>query len=130
VSLEKGVRLYRKTVARVILVLLVVSILSTSFRIQTVKADTTGHFISVIWHGQRNGYYCGPASLEMVFDYYGEDISQQQIAKVARSDLFGGTYPDDLRRAAQFSGYSARSYGYSASETTGSAAASRICRLS
>jgi uncharacterized protein YvpB len=90
-------------------------------------------YVSVPFHYQIDYYYCGPAALEMVFDYYGEDISQTEIAEAARThpDV---TYEDELRRAAHFSnfstsmgdemssnitGYSARKIGYAAFEQSG-----------
>jgi len=84
-------------------------------------------------HYQINNYYCGPAALEMIFDYYGSDISQNEIAEVARTYLpNGGTYWDDMRRAGHFSnlsqsqgwemsgsinGYTKRKIGYASFET-------------
>lgn len=86
-------------------------------------------YISVPYHRQINGYYCGPASLEMLFDFYGPDIPQREIGDVARTAP-DGTYTDWMMRAAHFSnlststdgqsepiiGYSARSLGYAAFE--------------
>ncbi len=86
--------------------------------------------LSVPYHHQVNGYYCGPAALEEVFNFYGPDVSQPQIGDVARTTS-DGTYDFDLIRAAQFSnlssssesqarelspfvGYSTRSLGYAA----------------
>ena len=61
---------------------------------------------SVPYHSQFP-YYCGPASLEMVFDLYGPDISQEEIADVARTDpppsYCKGTCQGDMIRAAHFS---------------------------
>ena len=83
---------------------------------------------SVPYHVQETSYHCGPAALEMVFDYWGPDIDQTDIGHVANTKLSYGTYTDDLRRAAHFSpasvaiqdptlhGYSERSPGYAASE--------------
>src|SRR5450756_539952 len=63
----------------------------------------------------------------MVFDYWGEDISQTEIAGVANSDISYGSYTDEIERAAQFSqlstsiqnpslhGYTARKLGYAVS---------------
>jgi hypothetical protein len=84
-------------------------------------------------HYQINNYYCGPAALEMIFDYYGTDISQDEIADVARTYLpNGGTYWGDMRRAGHFSdlsqsrgwempgsinGYTKRKIGYASFET-------------
>ena len=87
-------------------------------------------YISVPFHYQNKRYYCGPAALEMVFDYYGEDISQIEIAEVARTHP-NVTWHDELRRAAHFgnlstslgdelpnniTGYSALRVGYAAFE--------------
>jgi uncharacterized protein YvpB len=129
--------LFQKIVSSVILILLVESMLATSLRIQPFEADaSTPSLIPVPFHYQAKNYYCGPAALEMVLNYYGEDISQYEIACVARtigSPLFT-TYTDELRRAAQFSnistsmgdellsnitGYTARQLGYAAFEASG-----------
>jgi len=87
-------------------------------------------YLSVPFHYQSNNYYCGVAALEMVFDYYGEDISQAEIADVARTYPYV-TYTDELRRAVHFSnlsislgnempgnitGYTTRKVGYAAFE--------------
>ena len=81
---------------------------------------------NVPYHVQETGYWCGAASLEMVFDYFGPDISQSEIAGVANSDPGYGCYNSELFRSAQFSanstsvqdpmlqGYSARALGYGA----------------
>ncbi|MBX5321838.1 MAG: C39 family peptidase [Candidatus Bathyarchaeia archaeon] len=91
------------------------------------------HFIDVPFYYQVKTYYCGPAALQMVFDYFGENISQLEIAEVARTVPYV-TYTDELRRAAHFSnistsmgsemvenitGYSARKLGYAAFEMFG-----------
>ncbi|MEM3458412.1 MAG: C39 family peptidase [Candidatus Bathyarchaeia archaeon] len=89
-----------------------------------------GHFIDVPFYYQVKTYYCGPAALQMVFDYFGENVSQFEIADVARTVPYV-TYTDELRRAVHFSdmstsmgsempenitGYSARKLGYAAFE--------------
>ncbi|MEM3612974.1 MAG: C39 family peptidase, partial [Candidatus Bathyarchaeia archaeon] len=88
------------------------------------------HFIDVPFYYQVKTYYCGPSALQMVFNYFGENISQLEIADVARTVPYV-TYTDELRRAAHFSdmstsmgsemsenitGYSARKLGYAAFE--------------
>jgi len=98
-----------------------------------VEFTNSSAYISVPFHYQINNYYCGPATLEMIFDYYGEDISQTEIADVARTFPYI-TGRDELRRAAHFSnlstslgdemlgnitGYSARKIGYAAFEQWG-----------
>jgi hypothetical protein len=97
--------------------------------------DVQEHHINVPFHYQEKTYYCGPACLEMVFDYYGEDVSQAEIAEVARTigEPIYSTFTDELRRATHFSnlstsmgdelpdinitGYTLRSLGYAAFET-------------
>ncbi|MEM3699843.1 MAG: C39 family peptidase [Candidatus Bathyarchaeia archaeon] len=96
-----------------------------------LEMQDVAHFIDVPFHYQDVEYYCGPACLEMVFDYYGEDINQSEIADVARTFPYE-TFTDELRRAAHFSsisismgaeipdynitGYTLRSLGYAAFE--------------
>lgn len=68
----------------------------------------TEHLIDVPFHYQDKDYYCGPACLEMVFDYYGQDINQSEIADVARTvgEPYSVTYAEDMLRAAYFSNLS------------------------
>ncbi len=96
------------------------------------KVGSTTVNISVPYYKQPNDYYCGDACLEMVFDFFGENISQLEIADVARTVHPDGTWEDDMRRATHFSeistsvgneilganitGYSDRRYGYVAFE--------------
>lgn len=49
-----------------------------------------------------NGLFCGPGSLEIVFDYWGQNHDQKAIADVARSSSIG-TYSFDIQRAGHFS---------------------------
>jgi len=92
--------------------------------------DLSEHYIDVPFYYQEKSYYCGPAALQMVFDYYGEYVSQTEIAEVARTAPYR-TYTDELRRAAHFSnlstsmgsemegnitGYTARKLGYASFE--------------
>jgi parallel beta-helix repeat protein len=93
------------------------------------EATEPSVYISVPYHIQINGYYCAPASLEMVFNFYGADIDQLEIGEVARTTNYG-TYTCDMTRAAHFSdmstsvtggliGYTARKLGYAAFEYYG-----------
>jgi len=91
--------------------------------------------LAVPFFYQEKDYYCGPACLKMVFSYYGERISQAEIANVARTSLeYDGTAWDELRRAGHFSnqstsmgnetpqnitGYTLRKLGYAAFECQG-----------
>ncbi len=61
----------------------------------------------VPYHYQITDWYCGPASLQMMMDYVGEEISQHAIGDVADENPIEGTYHNDLIRAAHFSGMSA-----------------------
>jgi hypothetical protein len=82
----------------------------------------------VPFYFQETSWYCCEAALEMVFDYWGPDISQTDIGDVANEGSGHGTYLSDARRASHFShistaiqnpllqGYSERDYGYSSCE--------------
>jgi len=102
-----------------------------------LEMQGVAHFVIVPFHYQDTYYYCGPASLEIIFDYYGEDINQSEIADVARTigDPVDSTFTDELLRAAHFSnistsgggeipdenitGYTLRKLGYAAFEAQG-----------
>ena len=83
---------------------------------------------SVPHHYQGTWFNCGPAASEMVMDYYGADIYQEDIADVANCTSSWGTYTDDLRRTGHFSaistasqnpslqGYDERKLGYGSME--------------
>ncbi|MEM2839448.1 MAG: C39 family peptidase [Thermoplasmata archaeon] len=68
------------------------------------------HIIDVPWHQQFNGLFCGAASLEIVFDYWGPDIDQKEIADVARTSS-SGTWTYDIVRSGHFS-YLSAAQGY------------------
>jgi hypothetical protein len=58
------------------------------------------------YHFQITSWYCGPASLQMMMDYLGEEVGQHNIADVA-NDVFGsGCISTDMRRCGHFSGMS------------------------
>jgi hypothetical protein len=58
------------------------------------------------YHFQITDWYCGPASLQMIMDYYGQEIGQNNIADVANDVVNSGCMGTDMRRAAHFSGMS------------------------
>lgn len=60
---------------------------------------------NVPWHQQMNGLFCGEGVLEGVYDYWGPDIDQKQVADVARSSS-SGTWSFDMVRAGHFSNMS------------------------
>ncbi|WP_439749886.1 C39 family peptidase [Ileibacterium valens] len=49
---------------------------------------------------QENGYYCGPASLQMVLDYHDISVSQDQLAADLNTSSITGTEYEDLARVA------------------------------
>ncbi|MFZ3148646.1 MAG: C39 family peptidase [Methanothrix sp.] len=66
----------------------------------------SSHMIATVpWHQQMNGLFCGEGVLEGVYDYYGADIDQKEIADVARSSSTG-TWSFDMVRAGHFSSMS------------------------
>ena len=91
---------------------------------RVVGAPAAYDIEDVPYHVQETSYWCGPASLEMVFDYFGPDITQSEIAGVANAVSPNGCYNSELFRGAQFSsnstsiqdpllhGYTARGIGY------------------
>ncbi len=78
-------------------------------------------------HYQLTSYNCGVAADQMVMDYWGPEIDQQDIADVANTGT-GGTHISDMMRAGHFSaissavqnpslhGYDERRLGYGALE--------------
>ncbi len=48
---------------------------------------------------------CGPASLKMVFDYYGVSVSEAEIAKIAGASREKGTSIEGLVKAAKHFGF-------------------------
>ncbi|MDD5448406.1 MAG: DUF5719 family protein, partial [Actinomycetota bacterium] len=100
----------------------------TSYSGSEPSGGSPGEYdIPVPYHPQLTDYWCGPAALQMVFDYFGPDIDQGEIASVANAKSHVGVYCDDLLRAAHFSGesqscqhsylqgYTNRKIGYAAS---------------
>lgn len=128
-----------------IVLFLLLGILMPVLAAQPIKAEThivkessvaLARHITVPFYYQEEDYYCGPACLQMVFNYYGENISQQEIAAVARTigEPAYSTFTDELRRAGHFSnistsmgdelphnvtGYTLRKLGYASSESQG-----------
>lgn len=51
------------------------------------------------------GGYCGPASLKMVLDYYGLELSEQELADLCNRDPDLGTSAEDLQRVATNLGF-------------------------
>ena len=73
---------------------------------ETSTGLPSSHMIAnVPWHQQMNGLFCGEGVLEGVYDYYGPDINQKEIADVARSSS-AGTWSFDMVRAGHFSSMS------------------------
>ena len=61
------------------------------------------------WYHSQTGMYCGPASLQMAFDYYGPLVDQDDIADAGHYDGAQGVWPSDMVRAAHFSNLSTSS---------------------
>lgn len=81
----------------------------SSFRPAATTLPTSKN-LSMPHYYQVTSYYCGPASLQMLFDHYNPAIgSQYEIADVANAKDWGdwsGAYADDLVRTARFSNLS------------------------
>jgi len=125
-----------RKVALLLIFFLILSLTNVCFKFVSCWSNSihsSEHLIDVPFYYQVKGYYCGPAALQMVFDFYGENISQFEIADVARTvgEPLYATYTDEMRRAAHFSnsstsmgsemfenitGYTLRKLGYAAFE--------------
>ncbi|MDP9351115.1 MAG: C39 family peptidase [Chloroflexota bacterium] len=77
---------------------------STSSTLPAAKTLVVPHYYQV------TSYYCGPASVQMLFDYYKPHVqSQYDIANVMNAKDWGtwkGAYASDLVRTARFSSLS------------------------
>jgi len=134
----------RRKIAILIAQALLASMLICVLSVHQIEAETSAEkstmaletHIPVPFYYQEKDYYCGPAALQMVFNYYGENISQPEIADVARTigEPIWSTFTDELRRAGHFSnqsasmgdempenitGYALRTLGYAAFESEG-----------
>ncbi|MEW5756766.1 MAG: C39 family peptidase [Pseudomonadota bacterium] len=87
------------------LVLVLLSFVSAGFAAQP-GALPKRFLLTVPQFDEITGLNCGPAALESVFAYWGADISQREIANVARTSSIG-TYVYDTVRAGHFSSQSA-----------------------
>ena len=61
--------------------------------------------LNIPYHKQKNSYYCGPAALQMVFAYFKYRLSQQKIAREARTNARHGTKNRALIRVAVKNGF-------------------------
>ncbi len=90
---------------------LVASCLLLSSSADSASLPSSHLLPGVVWHQQMNGLFCGPASLDIVFDYWGPEHDQKAIADVARSSSIG-TWCYDIQRAGHFSVLSAAQGSY------------------
>lgn len=51
--------------------------------------------------------FCGPATLKMVFDYYGVKATEKEIGKIAGTTQKYGTSPENMKKAAAHFGFDA-----------------------
>jgi len=61
--------------------------------------------IDIPYHPQKMDYLCGPASLQMVFGYFKDNVSQTKIAKEALTDVEQGTDNAEMIRVATERGF-------------------------
>ncbi|OGY67721.1 MAG: hypothetical protein A3H63_01330 [Candidatus Harrisonbacteria bacterium RIFCSPLOWO2_02_FULL_45_10c] len=62
------------------------------------------------YYRQKNKYYCGPASLAMVFDYFGKRLSQERLAKELHTTPREGSDNPVMIRVAKRHGFSVSTY--------------------
>ncbi|MBN1236732.1 MAG: C39 family peptidase [Methanotrichaceae archaeon] len=100
-----------KTVPKIAIFIVMALCLLSAASAADQQAEKAGslpstHMIANIpWHQQMNGLFCGEGVIEIVYDYFGPDIDQKQIANVARSSS-AGTWSFDMVRAGHFSNLS------------------------
>ncbi len=63
-------------------------------------AESTLKKLLITFYKQKNAYYCGPAALEMVFDYFGERQPQEKLAKEAKTNKKEGTSNSEMIKVA------------------------------
>jgi predicted double-glycine peptidase len=56
---------------------------------------------------QSTEYTCGPSALQAVLRYWGKDVAEGDLAKLAGTTSAVGTFPEDLARSAQALGFKA-----------------------
>jgi predicted double-glycine peptidase len=56
---------------------------------------------------QSTEYTCGPSALQAVLRYWGKDVEEDEIAKLAGTTSEVGTFPEDLARSARALGFTA-----------------------
>ena len=59
----------------------------------------------VPFYWQMNEYTCGPASLQMVFEYFGKHMKQEALAKVLKTNEEVGTTHEKLIQTATNNGF-------------------------
>ena len=92
-----------KNVLIVMMILIIFSFANLANSADETLSLPKAHRISdVPYHTQITGLSCGPAALEILYDFWGEDIDQKAIADVTRSSYIG-TYTWDMVRAGFFS---------------------------
>jgi ABC-type bacteriocin/lantibiotic exporter with double-glycine peptidase domain len=52
-------------------------------------------------HFVQSPAYCGPASLKIAMSYFGKDVSEEELAKLAHATKENGTEPEGLMKAAK-----------------------------
>ncbi|MBI5681691.1 MAG: PA2778 family cysteine peptidase, partial [Deltaproteobacteria bacterium] len=73
-------------------------------------SPSKGHYISGVPFIAQEEFYCGPASLAMVMNFYGMKISQDAVAKGIYLKKLKGTLNTDLLVYAREKGFHARYY--------------------
>lgn len=95
-----------KNVLMVMVLLIIFHFADRAYSADGTTSLPNSHLISdVPYHEQITAFFCGPAALEILYDFWGEDIDQKAIADVARSSSIG-THTWDMVRAGFFSHHS------------------------
>lgn len=57
------------------------------------------HVLDLKYFKQDNGYSCGPASLQMVFSYFGKKLGEAKLAKLAKTTKSGTSHVNMINLA-------------------------------
>lgn len=86
------------------------SIDSSVLKQDIAKNPSKGHYINDVPFVAQEDFFCGPASLAMVLNFYGMKITQEEIAKEIYLKKLKGALNIDLLMYARQKGFQARYY--------------------
>jgi ABC-type bacteriocin/lantibiotic exporter with double-glycine peptidase domain len=71
------------------------------------SANNTVKIIDGVPFVEQNDKFCGPAAMASVLEYYGDDVTQEEIAEAVYTPKLDGALISDMENLARDSGYRA-----------------------